>query len=60
MVEVVAQEIRHGRYGGNVIIADLAVAYLLTPTIQLDALVGRGLTNDSPKYLFTAGISVRF
>jgi hypothetical protein len=58
--EVVGQDLRSKKYGGNVVIADLAVMYLLTPSLQLDALVGRGLTSDSPKYFFTLGVSARF
>ncbi len=58
--EVVAQELRSKKYGGNVVIADVAILYLITPSLQLDALVGRGLTSDSPKYLFTVGASARF
>jgi hypothetical protein len=34
--------------------------YLLTDNVQLDALVGRGITSESPKYLFTVGVSARF
>lgn len=58
--EVVAQDIRSKKYGGTAVIADVTLIYLVTPSFQIDALVGRGLTNDSPKYLFTAGASARF
>jgi len=58
--EIVAQQIARKKYGGNVAIADLGTTYLLTENVQVDALVGRGLTNASPKYLFTVGISARF
>jgi hypothetical protein len=58
--EIVAQQIAHKRYGGNVVVADLVVMYLLTNSIQVDALIGRGLTSESPKYIFTTGISARF
>jgi hypothetical protein len=60
MGEVVAQQIARKKHGGNIVIADVAVAYLLTPSVQLDALIGRGLTSDSPKYVFTTGVSARF
>ena len=60
VLEVVGQDLRSKKYGGNVITADLGVMYLVTPSLQLDALAGRGLTNDSPKYLFTVGASARF
>lgn len=58
--EVVAQQIARKKYGGNVVIADVAMTYLLTNSVQLDVLVGRGLTSESPKYVFTAGFSARF
>lgn len=59
-VEIVAEDIRRRKYGGTVVIADVAVMYLLTPSLQLDALVGHGLTSDAPKYVFTVGVSARF
>jgi hypothetical protein len=58
--EIVAQQIARKQYGGNVAVADVGMTYLLTKSVQVDALVGRGLTNESPKYLFTVGISARF
>jgi hypothetical protein len=58
--EIVAQQIARKKYGGNVAIVDLGMTYLLTKSVQVDALVGRGLTSESPKYLFTVGISARF
>ncbi len=60
LAEVVAQQIARKRYGGNVVIADVAMTYLLTNSVQVDALVGHGLTSESPKYVFTIGISARF
>jgi hypothetical protein len=57
---VVAQQIARKHHGGSVVTADFAVTYLLARTVQIDALVGRGLTAESPKYLFTTGISARF
>jgi hypothetical protein len=58
--EIVAQQIARSKYGGNVAIVDVGTTYLLTKSVQVDALVGRGLTGASPKYLFTVGISARF
>lgn len=58
--EIAAQQIARKKYGGNVAIADVGTTYLLSERVQVDALVGRGLTNASPKYLFTVGISARF
>ena len=58
--EVVAQQIARKKYGGNVVIADVAMTYLVTNSVQLDVLAGRGLTSESPKYVFTGGISARF
>jgi len=58
--EVVAQQVARRKYGGNVAIADIGATYLLTENVQVDALVGRGLSNASPKYLYTVGIAARF
>jgi hypothetical protein len=58
--EVFAQQIASRKYGGTVAVADLGVKYLVTDNVQLDALAGRGITSDSPKYLFTVGVSARF
>jgi hypothetical protein len=58
--EIVAQQLAQKKYGGNVAIADVGTTYLLTKSVQVDALVGRGLTSESPKYLFTIGIAARF
>lgn len=59
-MEVVGLQIAHKRYGGSVIVGDVSLLYLLSNTIQVDALIGRGLTSESPKYVVTAGISARF
>ena len=58
--EVVAQQITKKRYGGNIAVADISVMYLLNDNLQVDALAGRGITSESPKYLFTVGVSARF
>jgi hypothetical protein len=58
--EIVAQQLARKKYGGDIAIADVGTTYLLTKSVQVDALVGRGLTSESPKYLFTVGISARF
>lgn len=58
--EIVALQIARKKYGGNVAVFDVSTTYLLSKGVQIDALVGRGLTDESPKYLFTAGISARF
>lgn len=58
--EVVALQLAAKKHGGNIAVADIAVMYLLTDNLQLDALAGRGVTSESPKYLFTVGVSARF
>lgn len=58
--EIVGQQIARKKYGGNVAVVDVGTTYLLTQRVQVDALVGRGLTSESPKYLFTVGIAARF
>jgi hypothetical protein len=58
--EVVTQQIARKKYGGNIAVADISVMYLLSDNLQVDALAGRGITGESPKYLFTVGVSARF
>lgn len=58
--EVVAQQLASKRHGGNVVTADISATYAITDDLQIDALVGRGLTGAAPDLFFTVGISVRF
>jgi hypothetical protein len=58
--EIVATQIARGKYGGSVTVADVSATYALTGDVQLDALVGRKVSSDGPKYFFTVGVSLRF
>ena len=60
LTEVVALQITNKRYGGNVVLADIGITYLVTRTLEIDALVARGLTSESPHYVVTMGVSARF
>ncbi len=59
-VEVVAQQLAGKRHGGNVVTTDLSATYAITDNLQVDALLGKGLTSEAPDLFFTVGISVRF
>lgn len=52
---------REQRHGGGQVIADTGVAYMLTPDVQLDASIGRGVHGVTPPRRYaSAGVSVRF
>jgi hypothetical protein len=52
---------REQRHGGSQVIVDTGVAYMLSPDLQLDASVGRGVHGATPPRVFaSAGVSVRF
>lgn len=52
---------RELRHGGSQVIIDAGAAYLLSPDLQLDASVGRGVHGATPPRVFaSAGVSVRF
>ena len=58
--EIVAPQIARSKYGGTLTIADVSTTYAVTNDLQVDALVGRRVGSDGPKYFFTVGVSVRF
>jgi hypothetical protein len=58
--EIVAQQIARSKYGGSLVTADVSATYALTGDVQVDALVGRRVSSDGPKYFFTIGVSLRF
>jgi hypothetical protein len=39
---------------------DAGTAYLLSPSVQVDAVVSRGITHTSPDWEFGAGLSIKF
>jgi len=52
---------REQRHGGGQVIVDIGMAYMLTPDLQLDASIGRGVHGSTPPHAFaSAGVSVRF
>ncbi len=52
---------REQRHGGGSVVIDTGLAYLLTPDVQLDASIGRGVHGATPPRVFaSAGVSVRF
>ncbi|MBW8844850.1 MAG: transporter [Burkholderiales bacterium] len=58
--EVAGQQLASSRNGGNVITAGTGVAWQVSPDVQLDTAVFRGLTRDTPDWAWTVGLSLRF
>lgn len=59
-VEVAGQQLTSRRNGGSVVTFDAGASYLVTPSVQLDVSLARGLTRQSPDLSWGAGLSVRF
>jgi outer membrane putative beta-barrel porin/alpha-amylase len=59
-LEVAGEQIARSRHGGSVVVADVGAAYVLTPSMQIDAAVSHGLNDDAPDRRWTLGFSVRF
>lgn len=59
-VELAGRQLAPSRHGGSVVSVDAGAAYLLSPTVQVDAVVSRGITHTSPDWEFGAGLSIRF
>ena len=52
---------REQRHGGGQVMVDTGLAYVLTPDVQLDASVGRGVHGVTPPHRFaSAGVCIRF
>lgn len=52
---------REERHGRAQVILDTGVAYILTPDVQLDATIGRGVHGAKPPRVYaSAGFSIRF
>ncbi|MES1196401.1 MAG: transporter, partial [Steroidobacter sp.] len=58
-IELAGQQLAGKNDGGNVITADTGISWLLSKTIQLDASVQRGLTDDTPDWTVAAGFSMK-
>lgn len=59
-VELAGQQLASRRHGGNVVTADLGMAYLLTNSVQVDTAVAWGLSKAAPDFGWTIGLSMRF
>jgi len=59
-VEWASQRISSQRNGGNVLSANAGAAYLVTPNLQLDTAIARGLNQNTPDWSWTLGLSARY
>lgn len=59
-VELAGQQLASKDDGGNIVTADTGVTWLLSKSVQLDASVQRGLTNESPDWNVALGFSMKF
>lgn len=59
-VELSGQQLTTRRNGGNVVTADMGLAYLLTNSLQIDTAASWGLSKASPDFSWTVGLSARF
>ncbi|KFI06475.1 transporter [Massilia sp. BSC265] len=58
-VEVALPQIARSSHGGTQASLDLGGAYLLSDTVQLDAMLSRGLNSRTPDTAFTIGFSFK-
>lgn len=58
-VEVALPQVAHGRHGGTQASLDLGGAYLITDTVQVDAMLSRGLNSRTPDTAVTIGLSFK-
>jgi hypothetical protein len=59
-VEVAGQQLTSKKNGGSVVTYDAGMAYLLSPTMQIDTAVSIGANHHTPDRLWTVGFSVKF
>jgi hypothetical protein len=59
-IEYAAQQVAHARDGGTVATVNAGAAYLLTNTVQVDTALSRGVTDKTPDWSWTVGLSVKF
>jgi len=59
-VELAGQQLASARNGGKLVTLDTGVSYLLSPDMQVDAAVFRGINHQSPDWQWTVGFSIRF
>jgi len=58
-VELAAPQLARASHGGSVSTFDTGLAYLLTPTCQIDSAIARGLNHNTPDWSWTVGLSVK-
>jgi hypothetical protein len=59
-VELSAPQIARGRHGGTAASVDVGLAWLPTPTVQLDTAIARGLNRRTADLSWTVGLSLKF
>ena len=59
-LEVAGQQLAAKRNGGSVVTLDTGLAFVATPTLQLDIEVSRGLTDAAPDFESGVGVSIKF
>jgi hypothetical protein len=59
-VELAAPQIASSKNGGVLATLDVGVAYLLTPTVQIDTALSKGLNKNTSNLSWTIGISAKY
>jgi hypothetical protein len=59
-VELAAPQIARAKNGGSMVSYDIGMAYLLTPSWQIDAAIRIGANKNTPERYGTVGVSARF
>jgi hypothetical protein len=59
-VEVAGHQLTSARNGGSVITYDAGIAYLISPTMQVDTAVYVGANQYTPDFQWTVGFSIKF
>lgn len=59
-VEVAGHQLTSAKNGGSVVTYDVGMAYLITPTMQVDTAVSIGANQYSPDRQWTVGFSIKF
>lgn len=58
--EIAGQQLASRRNGGKVVMAGTGLAWQLSPDAEIDAAAFRGLNHDTPDWVGTLGLSLRF
>lgn len=59
-IEVAGQQLTSNKNGGSVVTYDAGMAYLLSPTMQIDTAISIGVNDHTPDRLWTVGFSIKF